>query len=70
MSSWTSWLPRAEYWYNNTWHASIQMTSFGVVYGLPPPCLLTYIPGKTRVEAMDEVLRNHAQILALLQQNP
>ncbi len=34
-----------------------------------PPRLLSYIPGTTRVEAVDEVLRNREQILALLKQN-
>jgi hypothetical protein len=37
--------------------------------GVPPPRLLSYIPGTTRVEAVDEVLRNREQILNLLQQN-
>lgn len=66
---WTSWLPWAEYWYNTTWHASIQMTPFEAVYGLPPPRLLSYIPGTTTIAAVDEVLRSCAQILVLLQQN-
>jgi len=66
---WTYWLPWAEYWYNTTWHASIQMTPFEAIYGLPPPRLLTYVPGTTLVEAVDEVLCNHEQILAILQQN-
>jgi hypothetical protein len=65
---WTYWLPWAEYWYNTTWHASIQMTPFEVVYGLPPPRSLTYVLGTTCVEAVDEVLRNCEQILTLLQQ--
>jgi hypothetical protein len=37
---WTSWLPWAEFWYNTMWHASIQMTPFEAVYGVPPPRLL------------------------------
>lgn len=54
--NWTFWLPRAEFCYNTTWHAFIKMTPFEAVYGVPPPRLLSYIPGTTRVEAMDEVL--------------
>jgi len=45
------------------------MTPYEAVYGVPPPRLLSYIPGTTRVEAVDEVLRNRKQILNLLQQN-
>jgi hypothetical protein len=35
----------------------------------PPPRLLSYIPGTTRVEAVDEMLRNREQILTLLREN-
>jgi hypothetical protein len=55
---WLSWLPWAKYWHNTTWHASTKMTPFEAVYGLPPPRLLTYVPGTTRLEAVDEVLRS------------
>jgi hypothetical protein len=43
------------------------MTPFEVVYGVPPLRLLSYIPGTTGVETVDEVLRNQEQILSLLQ---
>jgi hypothetical protein len=32
LEQWSSWLP----WYNTTWHASIKMTPFEAVCGLPP----------------------------------
>jgi hypothetical protein len=67
--NWTFWLPWAEFWYNTTWHASIKMTPFEAVYGVPPPYLLSYIPITTRVDAVDEVLHNREQILTLLQLN-
>ncbi|XP_062166950.1 uncharacterized protein LOC133873232 [Alnus glutinosa] len=35
------------------------MTPYEVVYGVPPLRLLSYVPGTTRVEAVDDVLRNH-----------
>jgi hypothetical protein len=34
---WGSWLQWVEYWYNTACHASIKMTHFEAVYGLPPP---------------------------------
>jgi hypothetical protein len=43
------------------------MTPFEAVYGVPPPRLLSYVPGTTRVEAVDEVLCNWKHILNLLQ---
>jgi len=45
------------------------MTPYEVVYGVPPPRLLSYVPGTTRVEAVDEVLKPRQQILVLLQHN-
>jgi hypothetical protein len=45
------------------------MTPNEAVYGVPPPRLLNYVPGTTRVEAVDEVLHNREQILNLLQEN-
>lgn len=30
---WAKWLPLAEYWYNTTFHTSIQLTPFEAVYG-------------------------------------
>jgi len=66
---WTLWLPWAKFWYNTTWHSSIKMTPNEAVYGVPPPRLLNYVPGTTRVEAVDEVLHNREQILNLLQEN-
>jgi len=51
------------------WHASIKLTPYEVVYGVPPPRLLTYVPGTTQVDAVEEVLRIRQQILTLLQHN-
>jgi hypothetical protein len=45
------------------------MTPFEAVYGRLPPRLLTYIPGTTKVAAVDEVLKSREEILALLQYN-
>lgn len=66
---WSSWLPCVEYWYNTTWHPSIRMTPFEAVYGIPPSWLLSYIPGTTKVNVVDELLWSKEQILTLLQHN-
>jgi len=68
-TQWSSWLPWAEYWYNTSWHASIKLTPYEAVYGVPPPRLLSYVPGMTQVDAVEEVLRTRQQILTLLQHN-
>jgi transposase InsO family protein len=66
---WTSWLPWAEYWYNTTWNSSIRMTPFEAVYGIPPPRLMSYVPGTTAVESVDVLLKERAQLITLLRHN-
>jgi hypothetical protein len=66
---WLSWLLGVEFWYDTTWHGSIRITPYEVVYGQPPPRLLYYVWGTTNVAAVDELLKNREQILALLKQN-
>ncbi|KAK9189481.1 hypothetical protein WN943_018078 [Citrus x changshan-huyou] len=39
------------------------------VYGIPPPHLLTYVPGTSRVQAVDEYLRDRDTILRELRHN-
>ncbi|XP_059461907.1 uncharacterized protein LOC132190901 [Corylus avellana] len=58
-----------EYWYNATWYASTKITPYEAVYDLLPPQLLTYIPGTTKLEAVDETLHSREQILSLLLHN-
>jgi hypothetical protein len=40
---WSAWLPATEWWYNCSFHTSIQMTPFQALYEYPPP-LLQQIP--------------------------
>lgn len=34
---WHGWLALAEWWYNTSFHTSLQMTPFQALYGFPPP---------------------------------
>ena len=45
------------------------MTPFKAVYGISPPHLLTYVPGTSRVQAVDEYLRDRDTILYELRHN-
>ncbi|KAL5787464.1 hypothetical protein ACOSP7_004413 [Xanthoceras sorbifolium] len=46
---WMDWLSWAEFSYNTSLHSATKMTPFEIVYGVPPPGLLPYVPRTTRV---------------------
>ena len=66
---WFEWTLWAEFSYNTSIHSSTKMTPFEAVYGVPPPNLLAYIPGTSRVQAVDEYLRDRDTILLELRHN-
>ena len=66
---WMEWLPWAEFSYNTATHSATNMTPFQAVYGVPPPSLLSYVPGTTNVQAVDELLRSREEILCELKKN-
>nr|GEY20226.1 hypothetical protein [Tanacetum cinerariifolium] len=39
---WAKWLPWVEYWYNTSYHLTIRMTPFKILYGRDPPRLISY----------------------------
>ena len=45
------------------------MTPFKALYGYPPPRVLDYVAGTTRVGAVDLLLKGRQQLLSLLKQN-
>ena len=56
--TWYRWLPLAEYWYNTNIHSSTKITPFEAVYVIPPPRLLSYVKGTTKVDVVDQELRS------------
>jgi hypothetical protein len=54
--AWVEWLPWAEYCYNTAYHSALHTTPFRVVYGRDPPPVLTYQPGSTANQTVDEML--------------
>jgi hypothetical protein len=51
-SKWFDWLHLAEFWYNTTWHSSLQQSPFQTLYGQSPrqlgidSSLLCYFVGR------------------------
>ena len=52
-AKWVEWLPLCEFWFITNYHTSTKCTPFEALYGVPPPRLLDYIPGTTKVDAVD-----------------
>ncbi|TYG99871.1 hypothetical protein ES288_A10G230800v1 [Gossypium darwinii] len=44
-TNWFQWLPLAEWWYNSSFHSSIQLTPYEALYGQPPPSHMPYLAG-------------------------
>lgn len=42
-----------EWWYNITFHTSIQTTTYEDLYGQPPPLHLPYMQGESEVVEVD-----------------
>ncbi|KAL9427049.1 hypothetical protein AB3S75_033771 [Citrus x aurantiifolia] len=62
-TEWSKWLAWAEYCYNTKLHSAIKTTPFEVVYGRPPPSLLSYISGMTQVDAIERQLMTRDQVI-------
>jgi hypothetical protein len=45
------------------------MTSFEDIYGQNPPSVLSYMPGVSKVQAVDQTLTIHEAILQTLKEN-
>jgi hypothetical protein len=68
-NQWAQWLPLAEWWYNTLYHTTTRMTPFEVVYGQNPPSVLSYLPGASKVQAVDLTLTTREAILHTLKEN-
>ncbi|KAL0546148.1 hypothetical protein IC582_016054 [Cucumis melo] len=68
-SKWDQFIPRAELWYNTTFHASTCTTPFQVVYGRPPPPLLSYGEYKTSNNEVELLLKERDLAINALKEN-
>lgn len=53
---WVQWLPLTKWWYNNNYHEPTKMTPYEAVYGQLPPSPISYIPGCSKVQEVDQLL--------------
>jgi hypothetical protein len=68
-NQWAQWLPLAEWWYNTSYHTATHMSPFEAVYGKKPPSVLSYLPGVSKVQTVDQLLIVREDILHTLKEN-
>jgi hypothetical protein len=62
--AWVDWLSWAEYCYNTSYHMALCATPFEVVYGRPPPPLLSHALDNEASEEASQLLRDRDSFLA------
>jgi hypothetical protein len=68
-NQWAQWLPLAEWWYNTSYHTTTHMNPFEAVYGQKPPSIISYLPGVSKVQVVDQTLTVREAILRTLKEN-
>ena len=66
---WAKWIVWAEYCYNTSIHTTTKKTPFEIVYGRPPPSLLSYVTGTAWNEAVEKELIARDEVLKELREN-
>ncbi|KAM1291076.1 hypothetical protein ACFX2H_018035 [Malus domestica] len=66
---WVQWLPWAEWCFNTSFHTSSKHTPFEIVYGYPPPQVIPYEMGTTKMETVEQELMNRDKVLSILKNN-
>ena len=59
--NWSAWLAAAEWWYNTTFHTTLNSTPFQVVYGMKPRHLAWQERSHTNISSLEELLETKQQ---------
>lgn len=66
---WNSWLPMAEWWYNTSYHSSLQMTPFEALYNYPPPMIGEFNIESVRCQAATTIVTERDNMIQRLKSN-
>lgn len=67
--SWVEFLPWDQFWYNTSYHCSIELTPFQIVYGRDPPALINYYSNDNDPPEVSLMLQRRDTVLSQLKQN-
>lgn len=68
-SQWLKLLPWAELWYNSSFHSSLGLTPFKVLYGKEASEIPHYKEGESSAQAVDEILHLREETLEKIKKN-
>lgn len=66
---WYHWLSLAEWWYNTSYHTSLNLTPFQALYGFPPPMVAEVILPNCPDDSARNLLRNRQLAHELIKDN-
>lgn len=66
---WVQWLPWVKWNYNTSFHSSLRLTSYEVVYSQPSPVVPTYESRATKLDLVNQNLQERGRILSQLETN-
>lgn len=66
---WFHWLSLSEWWYNTSFHTSLQVTPFQALYGFPPPMIAETVLPDCPDDTAKEHLRNRDKALQVIKDN-
>ena len=66
---WSYWLSLAEWWYNTSYHTSLNLTPFQALYGFPPPMVGEVILPDCPNDSAREILQNRQLATQLIRDN-
>lgn len=68
-SDWFHFLSLAEWSYNTTWHSSLGVSPFEIVYGKAPHTIAQYVQGTSPIDVFDHMLKDRTELHATLQRH-
>ena len=66
---WHRYLYLAEYWYNTSYHSSINMSPIQALYGQPIPDVIRYRPGDSPMPSVDETISKLQRLRSIVKAN-
>lgn len=66
---WYKYLHLAEFWYNTSFHTTINMSPFKSLYGRDPPNMFDYLASSATKPSVDDILQHRQHIVTQLKQN-